>query len=154
MADITKTITVNGVSHTVTCDSTTPLLWVLRDIIGLTGTKFGCGIEQCYACTVFLNGSAEKSCDVDMIEIANGTAITTIEGLSPTSTHRVQQAWIAEQVPQCGWCQSGAIMRAVDLLNRIPNPSDSDIDSAMKNICACGTYPRMRAAIHTAVTLR
>lgn len=155
MADITKTITVNGVSKTVTCDSSTPLLWVLRDFLGLTGTKFGCGIEQCYACTVFINGVPEKSCDEDMAEIPNGANIVTIEGLKNGETlHYVQEAWIAEQVPQCGWCQSGAIMRAVDLLNRIPNPSDADIDSAMSNICACGTYPRMRAAIHTAVTLR
>lgn len=150
MADITKRLVVNGVSHTVTCDSTTPLLWVIRDIIGLTGTKFGCGIEQCYACSVALNGSLEKSCDVSMTEIADGSTITTIEGLSPTTTHKVQQAWIAEQVPQCGWCQSGAIMRAVSLLKSTPNPSDAEIDSAIANICACGTYPRMRAAIKRA----
>ena len=150
MADITKTITVNGVSHTVTCDSTTPLLWVLRDIIGLTGTKFGCGIEECYACTVLLNGSAEKSCDEDMAEIPNGSVITTIEGLSADSSHRVQQAWVAEQVPQCGWSQSGAIMRATKLLQSTPNPTDAQIDAELANICACGTYPRMRAAIHRA----
>lgn len=155
MADITRTLIVNGVSETFTCDSSTPLLWVLRDFLGHTGTKFGCGIEQCYACTVFINGVPEKSCDEDISSIPDGTRITTIEGLKNGETlHYVQQAWIDAQVPQCGWCQSGAIMRAVDLLNRIPNPSDSDIDSAMKNICACGTYPRMRAAIHTAVTLR
>ncbi|MFM8267257.1 MAG: (2Fe-2S)-binding protein [Ilumatobacteraceae bacterium] len=155
MADITKAITVNGVSHTVTCGSSTPLLWVLRDFLELKGTKFGCGIEQCYACTVFINGVPEKSCDESISEIPAGANIVTIEGLKNNGNlHYVQEAWIAEQVPQCGWCQSGAIMRAVDLLNRIPNPTDADIDSAMKNICACGTYPRMRAAIHTAVTLR
>lgn len=153
MADITKTIRVNGVDHTVTCDSSTPLLWVLRDIIGLTGTKFGCGIEECYACTVFINGTPEKSCDESMAEISNGASITTIEGLSPDRTHKVQQAWIEKQVPQCGWCQSGAIMRAVNLLSTTPNPTDAQIDSAIGNICACGTYPRMRAAIHLAAGL-
>ncbi|MFZ9629022.1 MAG: (2Fe-2S)-binding protein [Ilumatobacteraceae bacterium] len=150
MADITTTLKVNGVNHTVTCDSATPLLWVLRDIIGLTGTKFGCGIEACSACTVLINGTPEKACDEDMAEIPAGANITTIEGLSANRTHKVQQAWIAEQVPQCGWCQSGAILRAVSLLNSTPNPTDAQIDSAIANICACGTYPRMRAAIHRA----
>ena len=150
MADITTTLKVNGVNHTVTCDSATPLLWVLRDIIGLTGTKFGCGIEECSACTVLINGSPQKACDEDMAEIPAGASITTIEGLSVNRTHKVQQAWIAEQVPQCGWCQSGAILRAVSLLNTTPNPTDAQIDAAISNICACGTYPRMRAAIHRA----
>ena len=119
-------------------------------IIGLTGTKFGCGIEECSACTVLINGSPQKACDEDMAEIPAGASITTIEGLSVNRTHKVQQAWIAEQVPQCGWCQSGAILRAVSLLNTTPNPTDAQIDAAISNICACGTYPRMRAAIHRA----
>jgi isoquinoline 1-oxidoreductase alpha subunit len=146
VADITVNIKVNGVQRTITGDSGMPLLWAIRDICGLTGTKFGCGIEECSACTVLINGSPEKSCDEDLAEV-NGATITTIEGLS---NHKVQQAWIEAQVPQCGYCQTGAVMRAVDLLNRIPNPTDSDIDSAMSNICACGTYPRMRKAIKLA----
>ena len=150
MADITKTITVNGVSHTVTCDSTTPLLWVLRDIIGLTGTKFGCGIEECYACTVLLNGSAEKSCDEDMAEIPNGSVITTIEGLSPDGSHPLQKAWVALDVPQCGYCQTGQLMTAAALLARTPKPTDEQIAEAMINICRCGTYNRIKAGIKQA----
>jgi len=146
MADVTVTIRLNGTPQTITADGGMPLLWAIRDLCGLTGTKFGCGIEECSACTVLINGVPEKSCDEDLLEV-NGASITTIEGLT---NHKVQQAWIEAQVPQCGYCQTGAIMRAVDLLNRIPNPSDSDIDSTMKNICACGTYPRMRKAIHLA----
>jgi len=149
MADVTVSIRVNGTPHTVTADAGMPLLWVLRDIIGLTGTKFGCGIEQCKACSVLVNGQLEKSCDEDLSSMA-GADILTIEGLSPDRTHALQQAWIAEQVPQCGYCQSGALMAAHALLRNNPRPSDSAIDSTMSNICACGTYPRMKKAIKRA----
>src|SRR5579871_4933704 len=120
------TLNVNGATYQVNVDSGTPLLWVIRDTLGLTGTKYGCGIEECGACTVLVDGRAQRSCDMDVSE-AVGHAITTIEGLSPTNSHPVQLAWIAEQVPQCGYCQSGMIMAAVDLLTRIPNPTDGDI---------------------------
>jgi aerobic-type carbon monoxide dehydrogenase small subunit (CoxS/CutS family) len=143
-------LNVNGKAYQVNVDSGTPLLWVLRDTLGLTGTKYGCGIEECGACTVLVNGRAQRSCDMDVGEAA-GQAITTIEGLSPDNSHPVQKAWIAEQVPQCGYCQSGMIMAAVDLLSRNPNPTDADI-SEIDNICACGTYQRIRAAIHRAAS--
>jgi isoquinoline 1-oxidoreductase alpha subunit len=146
------TLTVNGVKHTVSVDPSTPLLWVLRDTLGLTGTKYGCGIEACGACTVLVDGSAEKSCDMDVKEAA-GKNITTIEGLSPTGTHKVQLAWIAEQVPQCGYCQSGMILAAVQLLQDSPKPTDAQISSAMSNLCVCGTYQRVRAAIHRAAAM-
>ena len=126
-----------------------PLLWALRDVLGLTGTKYGCGIEVCGACTVLLGGEAERSCATDVGEAAQ-RPVTTIEGLSANGTHPLQQAWIAEQVPQCGYCQSGMIMAAVQLLRDNPHPSDADIDDAMDNICVCGTYQRIRAAIHRA----
>jgi isoquinoline 1-oxidoreductase alpha subunit len=141
------TLNVNGRNYTVNVPGTTPLLWVLRDVVGLTGTKYGCGVEICGACTVLVDGSAEKSCDMTLADAA-GHKITTIEGLSPTGTHPVQLAWIDEQVPQCGYCQSGMILRAVALLKRTPKPTDAQIDAAMGNICACGTYQRVRAAIH------
>ncbi len=143
------TLKVNGKSYTVDAPDSTPLLWVLRDHIGLTGTKYGCGIEVCGACTVLVDGEAEKSCDMEARE-AVGKNITTIEGLSPDGSHPVQKAWVAEQVPQCGFCQSGMIMSAVSLLRRKPNPTDSDIDSGVNNLCVCGTYQRVRAAIHRA----
>jgi isoquinoline 1-oxidoreductase alpha subunit len=143
------TLNVNGVRHTVDVDERMPLLWVLRDVLGLTGTKYGCGIEQCGACTVLLGGEAERSCDVSVRE-ASRQKITTIEGLSADGSHPVQQAWIAEQVPQCGYCQSGMIMAAVSLLKEHKHPTDAQIDAAMRNICACGTYQRVRAAIHRA----
>ncbi len=143
-------LNVNGKAYQVNVDSGTPLLWVLRDTLGLTGTKYGCGIEECGACTVLIDGRAQRSCDMDVGEAA-GRAITTIEGLSPDNSHPVQKAWIAEQVPQCGYCQSGMILAAVDLLSRIPNPTDGDI-SEIDNICACGTYQRVRAAIHRAAS--
>ena len=130
----------------------TPLLWVLRDNLGLTGTKFGCGIAQCGACTVHLDGEATRSC-VMPISAVGTKQVTTIEGLSPTATtasHRVQKAWVAEDVPQCGYCQSGQIMAAAALLANTPDPSDVQIDEAMTNICRCGTYQRIRAAIHRA----
>jgi len=141
-------LNVNGKAYQVDVDAGTPLLWVLRDTLGLTGTKYGCGIEQCGACTVLVNGSAQRSCDMDVGEAA-GKSITTIEGLSPDNSHPVQKAWIAEQVPQCGYCQSGMIMAAVDLLSSNPHPTDADINE-IDNICACGTYQRIRAAIHRA----
>ncbi|HYT64254.1 MAG TPA: (2Fe-2S)-binding protein [Gemmatimonadales bacterium] len=142
-------LVVNGKRRTVDVAANTPLLWVLRDSLGLTGTKFGCGIAQCGACTVHINGQAVRSC-VMPVSAVGANAITTIEGLSASTTHRVQKAWIAEDVPQCGYCQSGQVMAAAALLQRTPQPSDADIDAAMTNICRCGTYQRIRAAIHRA----
>jgi isoquinoline 1-oxidoreductase subunit alpha len=146
------TINVNGTAHSIDADGDTPLLWVLRDTLGLTGTKFGCGIAACGACTVHVNGKAGRSC-VARIDTLDGAAITTIEGLSPDRGHKVQQAWIAENVPQCGYCQSGMIMAAAALLARIAKPTDAEIDTAMTNICRCGTYTRIRAAIHRAAAM-
>src|SRR6266446_3659331 len=142
------TLTINGTSHEVDVEPETPLLWVIRDTIGLTGTKFGCGIAQCGACTVHLNGEAMRSCSVAVSD-AVGAEIVTIEGLSPDSSHAVQRAWLAEDVPQCGWCQSGQIMAAASLLQRKQKPTDADIDE-ITNICRCGTYARIRRAIHRA----
>jgi aerobic-type carbon monoxide dehydrogenase small subunit (CoxS/CutS family) len=142
-------LTVNGRRRTVDVAADTPLLWVLRDNLGLTGTKFGCGIAQCGACTAQLDGVAVRTC-VLPISAVGTRRVTTIEGLSPAGTHRVQKAWIAEDVPQCGYCQSGQIMAAASLLARKPNPTDADIDEAMTNICRCGTYQRIRAAVHRA----
>ena len=143
------TLTINGKQVTVTAAASTPLLWVLRDYLGLTGTKYGCGIEECGACTVLIDGEAERSCETTLADAA-GSSITTIEGLSPTGSHPLQLAWIAEQVPQCGYCQSGMIMAAAELLKRKPKPTDADIDAAITNLCVCGTYARIRAAIHRA----
>lgn len=141
---------VNGKSRSVAVDPGTPLLWVLRDTLGLTGTKFGCGMAQCGACTVHVDGEATRSCVTDVGSVA-GKKITTIEGLSPDRSHPVQQAWIAEQVPQCGYCQSGMIMTAAELLARKPKPTDADIDAALGgHICRCGTYQRIRRAVHRA----
>lgn len=141
---------VNGHSRTVNVDDDTPLLWVLRDTLTLVGTKFGCGIAQCGACTVHLNGSAVRSCSVKVSDVGS-QKITTIEGLSQNADHPVQQAWLAHDVPQCGYCQAGQIMNAASLLSKNPNPSDADIDQAMQgNICRCGTYTRIKAAIKTA----
>lgn len=142
------TLNVNGTSHQLDVDPSTPLLWVLRDHLGLTGTKFGCGIEVCGACTVMIGNSAERTCEMSVNE-AQGQNITTIEGLSALMAP-LQQAWIDEQVPQCGYCQSGMLMAAAALLLDHNNPTDAQIDSAMKNICVCGTYQRIRAAIHRA----
>jgi len=142
-------ITVNGTEHVVDVDDDTPLLWVLRDTLSLTGTKFGCGISMCGACTVHLNGAAARSC-ITPISSVGTASITTIEGLSPSRSHRVQRAWIAEDVPQCGYCQSGMIMAVAALLAQTPKPSDRDIDSTISNICRCGTYDRIRRAIHRA----
>lgn len=145
-------LTINGEQHKLEVDPATPLLWVIREQTGLTGTKFGCGIAQCGACTVHLNGKPIRSC-VTPVKAAIGQEITTIEGIafSTDSLHPVQQAWIDKQVPQCGYCQSGQIMSAVALLNTNSNPSDADIDSAMKgNVCRCGTYGRIRSGIKAA----
>jgi aerobic-type carbon monoxide dehydrogenase small subunit (CoxS/CutS family) len=141
---------VNGKRYDVDVSPDMPLLWVLRDTIGLTGTKFGCGLGQCGACTVHLDGAATRSC-LTNASAATGKKITTIEGLSPTSSHRLQKAWIDEQVPQCGYCQSGQLMSAAALLAKTPEPTDAQIDSTMAgNICRCGTYQRIRRAIHRA----
>ena len=141
---------VNGTRHDLDVDPEMPLLWVLRDAMGLTGTKFGCGLGQCGACTVHVDGVATRSC-LTTAKAATGKTITTIEGLSPASTHPLQVAWVAEQVPQCGYCQSGQIMSAAALLARTPRPTDAQIDTAMAgNICRCGTYQRIRRAIHRA----
>jgi isoquinoline 1-oxidoreductase alpha subunit len=144
------TIKVNGTAHNVEAFEDTPLLWVLRDTLGLTGTKFGCGIAQCGACTVFLDGQPLRSCSLPISSVGE-SEITTIEGLTGPAAEAVQAAWIARDVPQCGYCQSGQIMSAVALLKEIKKPSDEDIDLAMNgNICRCATYVRIRAAIHDA----
>ncbi len=143
---------INGKLHQVNAEEDTPLLWAIRDTVGLTGTKYGCGIQQCGACTVLIKGRAVRSCGVTIGEVA-GDEITTIEGLSPDSRHPVQMAWVEEQVPQCGYCQSGQVMAAVSLLERKPNPTDQEIDRGMLNLCRCGTYSRVRKAIHRAAEL-
>lgn len=144
--------TINGQHQELDIEPETPLLWVIRDELGLTGTKFGCGIAQCGACTVHVDGHAVRSCSMQVGD-AEGTAITTIEGLSPDSQHPVQLAWLVEDVPQCGYCQSGQIMAAVAFLTEHPEPTDADIDEGMTNICRCGTYVRIRAAIHRAAAI-
>src|SRR2546423_13726583 len=141
--------TLNGKPQSVDVSPDMPLLWVLRDTLNLTGTKFGCGIAQCGACTVHLGKAAVRSCMLPVSAVGT-QSVTTIEGLSATSTHRVQKAWIAEDVPQCGYCQSGQIMAAAALLQQTPDPTDTQIDVALANICRCGTYQRIRAAIHRA----
>jgi isoquinoline 1-oxidoreductase subunit alpha len=145
------TFKLNGVERTVDVPGEMPLLWVLRDVLGMTGTKFGCGMAQCGACTVHLNRVAVRTCILPVSEVA-GKEVTTVEGLgTPQSPHPVQAAWIAENVPQCGYCQSGQIMSAAALLAEKPKPTDADIDAAMAgNLCRCGTYPRIRRAIHRA----
>ena len=142
-------VNINGRWESVDADPQTPLLWVLRDHLGLTGTKYGCGAALCGACTVHVEGAAVRSCSFPLAAAA-GRHITTIEGLSPDRSHPVQQAWIAEQVPQCGYCQSGMIMAAAALLVAKPQPTDADIDHAITNICRCGTYERIRKAVHRA----
>jgi isoquinoline 1-oxidoreductase subunit alpha len=147
------TLNVNGKSYTVDVEPETPLLWVLRDNMGLTGTKYGCGIARCGACTVHIDGQAARSCNTQASN-AVGKQILTIEGLSPDSKHPVQVAWIEHEVPQCGWCQSGQIMAAAALLAKRPRPTDGDIDAEMElNLCRCGTYQNIRAAIHRAAEL-
>ena len=145
-------ITVNGTRHEIDIEPDTPLLWVLRDVIGLTGTKFGCGVAECGACTVHLDSQPLRSCSAP-IGALEGASITTIEGLSADRSHPVQQAWIAEDVPQCGYCQSGQIMATVALLQQIPDPTDADIDGNLTNICRCGTYERLRRAVHRAADM-
>jgi aerobic-type carbon monoxide dehydrogenase small subunit (CoxS/CutS family) len=142
-------LTVNGKTHDLDVEDDTPLLWVIRDEVGLTGTKFGCGVGACGACTVLLEDEPTRSCVLPLSAVA-GRSITTIEGLSADKSHPVQKAWIAESVPQCGYCQSGMILTAAALLKRKTQPTDTEIDSAMTNICRCGTYDRVRKAIHRA----
>jgi isoquinoline 1-oxidoreductase alpha subunit len=142
-------LTVNGKTHDLDVEDDTPLLWVIRDEVGLTGTKFGCGVGACGACTVLLEDEPTRSCVLPLSAVA-GKSITTIEGLSADKSHPVQKAWIAESVPQCGYCQSGMILTAAALLKRKTKPTDTEIDSAMTNICRCGTYDRVRKAIHRA----
>jgi aerobic-type carbon monoxide dehydrogenase small subunit (CoxS/CutS family) len=144
------TLRVNGRTQQVDVDADTPLLWVLRDSLGLTGTKYGCGIGQCGSCTVHLDGNAVRSCRTAVSEVGD-QPVVTIEGISEDATHAIQKAWIAEEVVQCGYCQSGQVMAAAALLERSPSPTDTDIDRAMNGIiCRCGTYQRIRAAIHRA----
>jgi isoquinoline 1-oxidoreductase subunit alpha len=145
-------LSINGKTHEVNVDPDTPLLWVLRETIGLTGTKYGCGIAQCGACTVQVDGAATRSCSIPMREVV-GKQITTIEGLAQNGVlHQVQQAWIAHDVPQCGYCQSGMIMAVAALLRDKPKPTDADIDREITNICRCGTFQQVRAAIHSAAS--
>jgi isoquinoline 1-oxidoreductase alpha subunit len=153
MRRMSTNLTVNGKSTSVTSESDTPLLWVLRDELGLTGTKFGCGMGLCGACTVHVDGEAMRSCSTPIADVAN-KKITTIEGLSPNGTHPLQRAWLAENVPQCGYCQSGQIMSAAALLRvKKGKLTDTDIEDAMSgNLCRCGTYQRIRSAIHRAAT--
>ena len=146
-------LNINGKNYPIEADPKMPLLWAIRDLANLTGTKYGCGIAQCGACTVYLNGSPVRSCSIP-VSAAATQKITTIEGLSEDNTHAVQMAWIKEQVPQCGYCQSGQMMAAAALLKKTPNPTDKDIDTAMQGIlCRCGTYNRIRQAIKTAAEM-
>ena len=143
-------LNINGKIRDVQVESDTPLLWVIREQVGLTGTKYGCGVAQCGACSVHINGEVRRSCSIPVDSIKASDRIVTIEGLSANSSHPVQKAWAALDVPQCGYCQSGQIMAAAALLKKNPNPSDKDIDEAMTNICRCGTYQRIRAGVHMA----
>jgi isoquinoline 1-oxidoreductase alpha subunit len=148
------TFNLNGGRRTVDVNPQTPLLWVLRDTLGMTGTKFGCGMALCGACTVHINGSAVRSCVTQISSVA-GKTVTTIEGLSADTTHPVQRAWMEEDVPQCGYCQSGQIMSVASLLAKTAKPTDADIDEALRgNICRCGTYSQMRRAVHRAAELK
>ena len=144
------TLTVNGQTREHQAEADTPLLWVLREHLGLTGTKYGCGVAQCGSCTVMIDGAPVRSCVVPASSLSAQQKITTIEGLSPKGDHPLQKAWVALDVPQCGYCQSGMLMAAAALLQRTPKPTDADIDAAMTNICRCGTYNRVRAGIKMA----
>jgi isoquinoline 1-oxidoreductase alpha subunit len=146
-------ININGKLHDVQAEADTPLLWVIREQVGLTGTKYGCGVAQCGACSVHINGELRRSCSMPVSAVKATDKIVTIEGLSAKSAHPVQRAWAEVDVPQCGYCQSGQIMAAAALLKQKPNPSDADIDAAMTNICRCGNYQRIRAAVHLAAEL-
>jgi isoquinoline 1-oxidoreductase subunit alpha len=143
-------LNINGKTRDVQVEDSTPLLWVIREQVGLTGTKYGCGIAQCGACSVHVNGEVRRSCSLPVGSLKASDKIVTIEGLSSSSNHPVQVAWAAFDVPQCGYCQSGQIMAAAALLAKNPHPTDQDIDDAMTNICRCGTYQRVRAAVHMA----
>ena len=143
-------LNVNGKTVEVDADGSTPLLWVLREHLDLTGTKYGCGVAECGACTVHINGVAQRSCVLPVDTVAEGDKIVTIEGLSPDGSHPVQKAWLALDVPQCGYCQAGMIMAVAALLAKTPKPSDDDINAEITNICRCGTYRRVRAGIHAA----
>ena len=149
---MTMKLNINGTDVETDADPTTPLLWVLRDHLAMTGTKYGCGVAKCGACTVHVDGQATRSCSIPAAKVV-GAKITTIEGLSPDTTHAVQQAWAELDVPQCGYCQGGQLMAAAALLAARPNPTDRDIDEAMDNVCRCGTYLRIRAAVHRAAEL-
>ena len=143
-------LNINGTIRDVAVEPDTPLLWVIREQVGLTGTKYGCGVAQCGACSVHINDALVRSCSMRVGDVKDTDKIVTIEGLSADSSHPVQKAWATVDVPQCGYCQSGQIMAAVSLLKQTPKPSDADIDAAMTNICRCGTYQRIRAAVHLA----
>jgi isoquinoline 1-oxidoreductase alpha subunit len=143
-------LNINGTVRDVEAEPETPLLWVIREQVGLTGTKYGCGVAQCGACSVHINDDVQRSCSIRVGDLRATDRIVTIEGLSATSSHPVQKAWAAVDVPQCGYCQSGQIMAAAALLKRTPKPTDADIDAAMTNICRCGTYQRVRAAVRMA----
>jgi isoquinoline 1-oxidoreductase subunit alpha len=143
-------LNINGSVRDVEVEADTPLLWVIREQVGLTGTKYGCGVAQCGSCSVHINGAVMRSCSVRVGDVKASDKIVTIEGLSPNTTHPIQKAWLALDVPQCGYCQSGQIMAAAALLKKKPKPTPADIDAAMTNICRCGTYQRIRAAIHMA----
>jgi len=143
-------LNINGNIRDVEVEADTPLLWVIREQVGLTGTKYGCGVAQCGAYSVHINDQVQRSCSIRVGDVSASDRIVTIEGLSPNSSHPVQKAWAAVDVPQCGYCQSGQIMAAAALLKRVPKPTDQDIDEAMTNICRCGTYQRVRTAVHMA----
>ena len=146
-------LNINGQVRELDVEADTPLLWALREQAGLTGTKYGCGVAQCGSCSVHINGDVRRSCSVPVGSLKPGDRIVTIEGLAPKATHAVQKAWAEGDVPQCGYCQSGQIMAAAALLSKNPSPSDADIDQAMTNICRCGTYQRIRSAVHRAAEL-
>ena len=143
-------LNINGRTHDVKVEADTPLLWAIREQVGLTGTKYGCGVAACGACSVHINGELRRSCSIQVSTVKPTDKIVTIEGLSRNSSHPVQKAWLEVDVPQCGYCQSGQLMAAAALLKKIPSPSDKDIDEAMTNICRCGTYQRVRAGVHVA----
>jgi isoquinoline 1-oxidoreductase alpha subunit len=146
-------LNINGKQRDVDVEAETPLLWVLREQVGLTGTKYGCGVAQCGSCSVHVNGEVRRSCSIQVGSLKASDRIVTIEGLAPKASHAVQRAWAEVDVPQCGYCQSGQIMAAAALIAAKPNPSDADIDAAMTNICRCGTYQRIRTAVHRAAEL-